>query len=162
MPERPSPTLIDDRPMATAQVGAIGLCIIINMMDGFEIFVPSFIAPQLGRQWHLAPTQLGTLLSAGLAGMIAGALALAPLADWWGRRRSALLCLVIITFGMVLSAAAEGLARLIDYGVSTKVGISGASFMNLGGVAGDLVFAALTIRWSAHRLGPIDVQRERD
>jgi MFS family permease len=43
---------------------------------------------------------------------------------------------------------------LTDYGVSAKIGISGAAFMNLGGVFGDLVFAGLTIRWSARYLGP--------
>jgi hypothetical protein len=66
--------------MSPAQIGAIALCIVINMMDGFEIFVPSFTAPQIGRAWQLSPSQLGMVFSSGLIGMILGALALAPLA----------------------------------------------------------------------------------
>jgi MFS family permease len=44
---------------------------------------------------------------------------------------------------------------LTTYGLPAQLGVSGAVFMNLGGVAGDLVFAALTLRVAAARLsGP--------
>jgi predicted MFS family arabinose efflux permease len=43
---------------------------------------------------------------------------------------------------------------LTDYGLSNRGGVSGAVFMNLGGVAGDVAFGLLTLRWTAARLGP--------
>lgn len=44
---------------------------------------------------------------------------------------------------------------LTDYGLAAKVGVSGAILINLGGVVGDLVFSAMTLKWPARRLGPI-------
>lgn len=44
---------------------------------------------------------------------------------------------------------------LTTYGLSLRLGVSGAVFMNLGGVLGDLAFAGLTLRWRALRLGPL-------
>jgi benzoate transport len=130
MPEVLSLALLRTRPMAAAQTGAIALCIVINMMDGFEIFVPSFSAPQIAKQWLLSPSQLGTLFSSGLIGMIAGALAIAPLADWWGRRRMVMLCLVLITIGMLLSAATSDLWQLITTRLLAGIGVGAMLAVN--------------------------------
>jgi benzoate transport len=65
------------------------------------------------------------LLSAGLFGMAGGSLFLAPWADRYGRRAIILLCLVLITVGMALSAAAQGVAQLLALRVVTGIGIGG-------------------------------------
>src|ERR1700704_4322669 len=96
-------------PMSLAQSLAAGLCVVINMMDGFDILAAGLTGPAVARDWSLRPTELGLLFSSGLAGMVIGALVLAPLADRLGRRRTVLLCLSLVTVGMAASAASPGL-----------------------------------------------------
>lgn len=115
--------LLRSRPMSRAQVIAVVLCTVINMMDGFDILAAAFTAPGIARDWLLSPTQLGLLFSSGLAGMTVGALALSPLADHWGRRRTVLLSLVVITLGMLGSALAPALEPLIVARAITGAGV---------------------------------------
>ena len=104
---------------------AVGICVFINMLDGFDILAMAFTAPVIADAWTLTPTQLGVLFSAGLAGMTLGSLALSPIADTWGRRAVLLLCLSIITVGMLLSALASGHLELAFFRFLTGLGIGG-------------------------------------
>ena len=65
--------------MSFFQVRAVAICLVINAIDGFDILVIAFLAPEIADQWRLSPDTLGILLSAGLAGMTAGSLFLSPL-----------------------------------------------------------------------------------
>jgi len=114
------------RPMTSAQVLAVALCVVINMADGFDILASGFTGPAISRDWGLGPAQLGLLFSAGPAGMVLGALALSPAADLWGRRRTVLACLVLVALGMLASAAAPGLTSLIVARVVTGIGVAAA------------------------------------
>lgn len=115
--------LLRSRPMSSLQVFAVALCTVINAVDGFDILAVAFTAPGIARDWRLHPTQLGLLFSAGLAGMTLGALALSPLADYWGRRRTVLLSLTLVTVGMLGSAVAPGLGWLIAARAITGAGV---------------------------------------
>ena len=117
--------LINQGPMTRFQVVSVAICVIINMLDGFDVLVMAFTAPALSADWQLNGAQLGVLLSAGLFGMAGGSLFLAPFADRYGRRAIILLCLVLITAGMALSAAAQGVAQLLALRVLTGIGIGG-------------------------------------
>lgn len=117
--------MIDQGPMTRFQVVSVAICVIINMLDGFDVLVMAFTAPALSADWQLKGTELGVLLSAGLFGMAGGSLFLAPWADRYGRRAIIVLCLVVITAGMALSAAAQGVAQLVALRVITGIGIGG-------------------------------------
>ena len=80
---------VKNSPMSRAQVRAVALCLVINLIDGFDLLVTSFVGPTITREWSLSSSKVGVLLSAGLAGMAIGGLFLAPLADRVGRRGSA-------------------------------------------------------------------------
>ena len=114
------------RPMSRAQVLAVALCVVINMADGFDILASAFTGPGVARDWALSPTALGVYFSASLAGMVLGALALSPAADLWGRRRTVLVCLLLVAAGMLGSAAAPSLAVLVGARVVTGVGVAAA------------------------------------
>src|SRR5689334_7214478 len=94
---------IRNSPMSRFQVMAVAVCLVLIMIDGFDVLVMSFAAPALSAEWHVPPVQLGYLFSAGLFGMAIGSVFLTPLADRIGRRRLTLLCLAIISLGMILS-----------------------------------------------------------
>ena len=116
---------IDQGAMSRFQVLAVGLCVVLNMLDGFDVLVMAFTASEVAREWSLSGAQLGVLLSAGLVGMAAGSLLVAPWADRFGRRAVTLLCLGVITLGMLASALAQGPTQLAALRVLTGIGIGG-------------------------------------
>jgi len=117
--------VLDEGPMSRWQVLAVGLCVMLNMIDGFDVLVMSFTAADISAEWRLSGAALGVLLSAGLFGMAAGSLFLAPWADRYGRRTVILLGLGIITTGMLLSALTWRPVQLTALRVITGLGIGG-------------------------------------
>jgi AAHS family 4-hydroxybenzoate transporter-like MFS transporter len=59
---------------------------ILVMIDGYDMFIVSFVAPLVARDLHLAPNNLGAVFAAGLAGSMMGGLALGAVADRVGRQ----------------------------------------------------------------------------
>ncbi len=116
---------IEHQPMSRFQVSAIGVCMLINMLDGFDVLVVAFTAASISAEWGLSATSIGTLLSAGLVGMTVGSLVLGPLADRFGRRPMVLACLVIISLGMVLSGFTQNMGQLTLARLITGLGIGG-------------------------------------
>ena len=112
--------------MRPVQVLAVTICVVINMLDGFDVLVMAFTAPVIAAEWSLQPQSVGMLLSSGLFGMAAGSLFIAPLADQIGRRNTILICLVIISVGMFASAFTNSLFQLAGTRVVTGLGIGGA------------------------------------
>ncbi len=79
--------VIDARRVGALQIRAFLLCAAVLFVDGFDVQGITYIAPAISQAWHLPRGALGTTFSAGLFGVMLGALALAPLADRVGRRR---------------------------------------------------------------------------
>jgi benzoate transport len=114
-----------NEPMTSFQMVAVAICVALNALDGFDILAITFAAPGITREWGLGPGALGIVISTGLVGMTMGSLSIAPLADTWGRRPMILLCLVLMTVGMLLSATAESITTLALWRVVTGLGIGG-------------------------------------
>jgi benzoate transport len=111
--------------MSRFQVAIVALCICIAGLDGFDVLVVAFTAPEIAKEWALNPAALGGLFSAGLAGMGFGALLIAPLGDKLGRRPTVLLCLVILVLGMFGASFARTLGELAALRFFTGLGIGG-------------------------------------
>ncbi|MGF0238826.1 MFS transporter [Rhodococcus sp. IEGM1300] len=116
---------VDNGPMVTFQWLAVGICIVLNMIDGFDVLVMAFTAASVSAEWSLSGAQIGMLLSAGLFGMAAGSLFIAPWADRFGRRPLILLCLVISGIGMLLSSLSQTPLQLALLRGLTGLGIGG-------------------------------------
>ena len=116
---------IRTQPMKGLQIQAMIICLILTMMDGFEILVMAFVAPHLGKAWGLSPVEIGYLLSAGIFGMAIGSALISPLADRIGRRKHAMLCLVFIIIGMALSATAGSVTQMVIYRAFAGIFIGG-------------------------------------
>jgi len=112
-------------PMSRFQLVAVAICIGLNMLDGFDVLVMAFTSSSVAGEWGLSGRQVGMLLSAGLFGMTAGSLFLAPWADRFGRRAIVLVCLTLCIVGMLLSAFAGGPVELAALRVLTGIGIGG-------------------------------------
>ncbi|MFK0095878.1 MFS transporter [Pseudomonas sp. NPDC090592] len=116
---------LDNDPMGRFQCLAIGICIVLNMIDGFDVLVMAFTAASVSAEWGLNGAQVGLLLSAGLFGMAAGSLFIAPWADRFGRRPLILLCLALSGIGMLLSAMSHTPLQLALLRGLTGLGIGG-------------------------------------
>lgn len=90
----------------------VALCALINMLDGMDVLVISFVAPSLSADWGVSMQALGLIFSAGLAGMMVGCIAVAPFADLFGRRPLILLGLAAMTLGMIGSGVSVDVTTL--------------------------------------------------
>jgi benzoate transport len=95
------------------QVIAVGLCFLLNMLDGADLLVMSFVAPVLSDEWAIAPADLGIIFSASLAGMAGGCLFIAPLADRFGRRPLIIYALAVVAVAMVVSSQVNSVEAMI-------------------------------------------------
>lgn len=116
---------MDEKPMVGFQWAVISLCFLINMLDGFDVLVMAFTAASVSSEWALTGTRLGYLLSAGLIGMAAGSLFIAPWADRFGRRPLILVCVAVAGVGMVSSSHASSPEMLAALRLLTGLGIGG-------------------------------------
>jgi benzoate transport len=115
--------LLAKGPITGFQLGAIAMCVGLNMLDGFDVLAMAFSASGVKAAWGLTDLRLGWLLSAGLIGMAAGSLALAPLADFMGRRRIILVAAAVAALGMLGSMWARDFTDLLTLRVITGIGI---------------------------------------
>jgi benzoate transport len=115
--------LIAKGPLTGFQLSAIAVCVGLNMLDGFDVLAMAFSASGVKAAWALSDGRLGWLLSAGLIGMAVGSLALAPCADFVGRRRIVLIAASVAALGMLGSVWARDFTELLALRTLTGVGI---------------------------------------
>ncbi|MEV8308270.1 MFS transporter [Streptomyces flavidovirens] len=116
---------LDEGPMSRFQWGVIAVCVLLNMLDGFDVLVMAFTGKAVLAEWELSASELGLLLSAGLVGMALGAMFVAPWGDRIGRRPVILGCLSLAAIGMLLSSVSQSPGQLGALRVLTGVGIGG-------------------------------------
>jgi len=103
--------------------GIVALCFAINMADGVDVTILSFIAPRIQSDWAIGSGVMGNLFSAGLLGMAIGGMGIAPLADRFGRRKVILIALALMSAGMLASGLAENVPQLFALRVIVGAGI---------------------------------------
>jgi benzoate transport len=118
-------TVMRERAMNLQQYCVVTLCVLINMIDGYDILALAQAGSALSRDWGLSNAELGTLLSMNLVGMALGALGVSPVADQYGRRPAMLLCLVFMSLGMAISAMSTGFVVMAAGRLITGIGIGG-------------------------------------
>lgn len=104
-------------------LAAVALCFVINMADGVDVTILSYIAPRLQSDWSMGAEVLGRLFSAGLLGMAIGGMLVAPQADRFGRRPIILLSLAFMSLGTIACAFAQSVTELFLLRVLVGVGI---------------------------------------
>ena len=118
-------TAMRERAMNLQQYGVVGLCVLINMIDGYDILALAQAGSALKRDWGLSDAELGRLLSMNLVGMALGALGVSPVADQFGRRPAILTCLGFMSLGMAMAAISDGFLAMAIARVVTGIGIGG-------------------------------------
>ncbi len=117
--------IIDNGRVSATQVLVIALAIVLNMLDGFDVTAMAFTVHPIGQELQISPDMLGIVFSAALAGMMIGALFVAPLSDDFGRRLLILICTGIIGVTTVLTGLSSALWELLILRFITGVAVGG-------------------------------------
>lgn len=113
----------EDAVWTTRSMAIVTLCFALNMADGMDVLVVSFIAPSLQALWQVSPAELAIVFSMGLAGMALGGLGLAPLADRFGRRRMVALAMALMAVAMAVSSFTHSVVELAFVRFFVGIGI---------------------------------------
>jgi benzoate transport len=105
------------------QILVVVLCFVLNMLDGADLLIMSFVAPVLSSEWSIGPERLGILFSASLAGMAVGCLFVAPSSDVFGRRKLMLAALTVVSLTMIASGYAANVTQLMAARFLVGIGV---------------------------------------
>lgn len=79
--------VIDSQKVSLYQCVIALMAWITLFLDGVDTQSLAYVAPAIGRDWHLGRGALGPVFSAGIVGVAFGAIFVGPLADRFGRKR---------------------------------------------------------------------------
>lgn len=105
--------VIDDGQVSGQQFLVVGLCMFFNMLDGFDITAMAVVATAVSTELMLPADKLGLIFSFALAGMMGGAMLLAPVSDIIGRRKLIIMSVTLVGVSILFTARAETLTEFI-------------------------------------------------
>lgn len=135
------PEHIDRHPVGSFQLRLLLICAAVLFIDGFDTQAIGYVAPAVAHEWKLPRGALGPVFSAGLFGLMIGALIFGTIADRIGRKQI-----------IVLSTAAFGIGTLLTVFVQDATWLMVLRFLTGLGLGGAMPNAvALTSEFSPHR-----------
>ena len=117
--------VMNDTPMGLRQIIVVGLMVLLNALDGFDVLSSAFAAPGIAADWGVERDALGIMLSAELVGMGFGSVILGGMADNFGRKGTMLICLVIMAIGMWFAHDSNTIVEITIWRFITGLGIGG-------------------------------------
>jgi AAHS family 4-hydroxybenzoate transporter-like MFS transporter len=128
--------IIDTQPIGALQLRVFLLCAAVLFVDGFDVQGITYVAPAISQEWGLARGALGPTFSAGLFGVMLGAMLLAPLADRIGRRRVIVYSCIAFGLGTLITVWVDSLGALLALRFLTGLGL-GSALPNAIGLASE-------------------------
>jgi AAHS family 4-hydroxybenzoate transporter-like MFS transporter len=95
------------------------------MIDGYDLFIVSFVAPLIAKDLHLNFASIGTVFAAGLTGSMVGGLLLGYIADRAGRRPTVLISLATAGVATLLCSQASSLGTFAALRFLTGLALGG-------------------------------------
>src|SRR5260370_10369850 len=117
---------IDRQPVGGFQIKLLLTCAAVLLLDGFDTTAIGFVAPSLAKEWGLTKAALGPVFSAGLFGLMIGALTLGPLADRIGRKNIIIFSTLAFGIGTLVTAFVPDVNALLAIRFLTGLGLGGA------------------------------------
>ena len=105
---------------------AITLCALVAVLDGFDTFSISFVAPVIAKEWGVDRSQFGPIFSSALVGLLIGALTLGAAADKFGRRKIIIASTIAFGIFAFLTGFSESTNQLLLFRFLTGLGLGGA------------------------------------
>jgi AAHS family 4-hydroxybenzoate transporter-like MFS transporter len=117
---------IDQQPVGRFQIRLLLTCAAVLFLDGFDTQAIGYVAPALAKEWGLTKGALGPVFSAGLFGLMIGALLFGPLADRVGRKKIIILSTLAFGIGALVTAFVQDVNTLLAIRFLTGLGLGGA------------------------------------
>lgn len=119
------------RPYATSRLMlTIGLCFLVALMEGLDLQAAGIAAVGIARAFSLDSMQMGWIFSAGILGLLPGALVGGMLADRYGRKRVLIASVALFGVFSLATALSWSFFTLVFARLMTGVGL-GAALPNL-------------------------------
>jgi AAHS family 4-hydroxybenzoate transporter-like MFS transporter len=116
---------INSRKVSGLQILVLVLCAAAAAAEGLDAQNIGYVAPAIIRDWHIPPHVFTVVFVSGLVGLLIGCLAIAPLADWLGRRWVLIGTLAAFGVFSLASAAAQSITSLSVLRFLTDMGLGG-------------------------------------
>lgn len=117
--------IIDSASFIGKPLGIAIMVIVIMLTDGFDLFIPSYIATSLVREWGVSKSEVQPFVQAGLIGMAIGSVILGWVGDRIGRKKAYIICLGLIFVGSALCYFANTIGELFVWRLLMGLGIGG-------------------------------------
>lgn len=108
----------------------IGLCFMVAMLEGLDLQAAGLAAAGMRTAFDLSSASLGAIFSAGILGLLPGALLGGRFADRVGRKKVLIVATVLFGLFSIASAYAWNLSSMIGFRFMTGLGL-GAALPNL-------------------------------
>ncbi len=119
-------TVIDGHKLGGFQKMVFTLCVLLCFVEGFDANSAGYVAPALAKHFGLAHNALGLFFSAGLFGLMLGAMFVAPIADKIGRKPMLVGCLILFGASCIGMSMSTSIETLYIFRFLTGLGIGGA------------------------------------
>ncbi|MCM8732047.1 MFS transporter [Hephaestia sp. GCM10023244] len=114
---------VEAGPLRRWQIITLVLCVLINISDGLDTSSVAYAAPSILREWGVGARAMGLVFSVGAAGLVCGALFIAPQADRVGRRTIILGAVAANSLSMLATAFIHSVELLLLLRFVTGLGI---------------------------------------
>jgi AAHS family 4-hydroxybenzoate transporter-like MFS transporter len=117
--------LLDQRGLSSFHYKLIFWCVLLSLIDGYDIAAIAFAAPHLVREWGLKPGQLGPVFSASLVGILFGSALFGWIGDRYGRKVALISSNLLFGVFTFAAAYAANLDQLFWLRLLAGLGIGG-------------------------------------
>jgi MFS transporter, AAHS family, 4-hydroxybenzoate transporter len=116
---------LDEYGLGSFQIKLIVWSVLLAMIDGYDIGAIAFAAPSLIKEWHVAPKELGLVLSASNIGVLFGSQIFGWIGDRYGRKTALILANLLFGVFTFIAAYSSNLTELSVLRLIAGLGIGG-------------------------------------
>lgn len=121
------PELIDRTRLSAFQWRVFILCFLVAILDGFDTQAIAFTGPSIIQAFGLGPGSLAPILTAGIVGMVLGAMALGLIGDKFGRRPTIIAAVALFGAASLATAFAQTTDQILILRFIAGLGMGGAT-----------------------------------
>lgn len=121
------PELLDRTRLSAFQWRVFVLCFLVAILDGFDTQAIAFTGPSITQAFGLGAGALAPILTAGIVGMVIGAMGLGLLGDKFGRRPTIIGSVALFGVASLATAFAQTTEQILVLRFIAGLGMGGAT-----------------------------------
>lgn len=119
--------IIDNASFFWKPFGITVMMICIMLTDGFDLFIPSYVAGAIVDDWGISRSDVQPFMMAGLLGMAIGSIVFGWLGDRYGRKNSYVFCLALMFVGSLACYFASNITEMFWWRLVMGLGLGGVT-----------------------------------